>query len=32
MAFGWQLNFYMFAAFAVVGAIVVFSVPKLTEK
>ncbi|WP_160668858.1 MFS transporter [Pseudarthrobacter sp. ATCC 49987] len=32
MAFGWQLNFYMFAAFAVVGAVVVFSVPKLTEK
>lgn len=32
MAFGWQVNFYMFAAFAVIGAIVVFSVPKMTSK
>jgi AAHS family benzoate transporter-like MFS transporter len=28
LAFGWQMNFYMFAIFAVVGAVVVFSVPR----
>jgi AAHS family benzoate transporter-like MFS transporter len=28
LAFGWQMNFYMFAIFAVVGAVVVFAVPR----
>ena len=28
LAFGWQMNFYMFAIFAVVGAVVVFTVPR----
>jgi AAHS family benzoate transporter-like MFS transporter len=28
LALGWQVNFYMFAAFAVIGAIVVFAVPR----
>ncbi|HEY3572438.1 MAG TPA: aromatic acid/H+ symport family MFS transporter [Arthrobacter sp.] len=28
LALGWQLNFYMFAVFAVVGAVVVFAVPR----
>lgn len=32
LAFGWEVNFYMFAAFAVIGAVVVFSVPKLTAE
>lgn len=27
LALGWQVNFFMFAAFAVIGAIVVFAVP-----
>jgi MFS transporter, AAHS family, benzoate transport protein len=31
LAFGWQVNFYMFAVFAVIGAIVVFAVPPRTE-
>ncbi|ALV43665.1 hypothetical protein AU252_22885 [Pseudarthrobacter sulfonivorans] len=28
LALGWQLNFYMFAIFAVIGAAVVFAVPR----
>ncbi|MBT2522450.1 aromatic acid/H+ symport family MFS transporter [Arthrobacter sp. ISL-28] len=28
LAFGWQMNFYMFAIFAVVGSVVVFTVPR----
>jgi MFS transporter, AAHS family, benzoate transport protein len=28
LAFGWQMNFYMFAIFAVLGAVVVFTVPR----
>lgn len=28
LAFGWQVNFYMFAMFAVIGALVVFAVPR----
>ncbi|MBE4716630.1 hypothetical protein [Pseudarthrobacter sp. AB1] len=28
LAFGWQVNFYMFAIFAVVGGVVVFTVPE----
>ncbi|WP_120520122.1 MFS transporter [Arthrobacter celericrescens] len=28
LALGWQLNFYMFAVFAVIGAAVVFAVPR----
>ncbi|MGW9412763.1 MFS transporter [Arthrobacter cupressi] len=28
LALGWQLNFYMFAVFAVIGAVVVFAVPR----
>lgn len=28
LALGWQLNFYMFAIFAVIGAVVVFAVPR----
>ncbi|MDQ0634349.1 AAHS family benzoate transporter-like MFS transporter [Arthrobacter pascens] len=31
LAFGWQVNFYMFAVFAVIGSIVVFAVPRRTE-
>lgn len=31
LALGWQVNFYMFAVFAVIGAIVVFAVPPRTE-
>ena len=32
LALGWQVNFYTFAAFAVIGAIVVFAVPKRVHK
>ena len=32
LALGWQINFYMFAAFAVVGAVVVFAVPRRVQK
>lgn len=31
LAFGWQVNFYMFAVFAVIGSIVVFAVPRRTK-
>ncbi|MDR6639546.1 aromatic acid/H+ symport family MFS transporter [Paenarthrobacter nitroguajacolicus] len=32
LALGWQVNFYMFAAFAVIGALVIFAVPRGSGK